>query len=292
MRRWMGSLLGAVLMVGGLAACGSSAKKSAAAITVTAKEESPTKYSFDIPPLKAGRVDLTLVNSGKTPHDLQLFRVDKGTTDEQIKKEFLDTIDQEGSPIPSWFHAAGGVGTVAPGKTGKAQVELAKGDYGFFCTESDDESSGAPAGSHVSKGMYGRFSVTAKDNEANLATTAATVDAKEYTFNPSGLKSGTNDVTFRNIGHELHHFVIAPLAAGKTIDDVKSFIATQGPPQGPPPLDFEKATSVAVVEPGEAEVASVTLPSAGKYVMMCFINDRAGGPPHATKGMIAEVDIS
>jgi hypothetical protein len=31
--------------------------------------------------------------------------------------------------------------------------------------------------------------------------------------------------------------------------------------------------------------------SKGKYALVCFIQDRKGGPPHAAKGMITEADI-
>ena len=29
----------------------------------------------------------------------------------------------------------------------------------------------------------------------------------------------------------------------------------------------------------------------GSYVFLCFINDRTGGAPHFTKGMLQQVDI-
>ena len=31
---------------------------------------------------------------------------------------------------------------------------------------------------------------------------------------------------------------------------------------------------------------------AGKYAFVCFISDRAGGPPHVAKGMINEVVVA
>jgi hypothetical protein len=29
----------------------------------------------------------------------------------------------------------------------------------------------------------------------------------------------------------------------------------------------------------------------GRYAFYCFISDRQGGPPHAVKGMVAEVEV-
>jgi len=62
-------------------------------------------------------------------------------------------------------------------------------------------------------------------------------------------------------------------------------------PSGPPPIDFEKAVSVGALDPGQSEVAGVRF-ATGSYVFLCFIEDRAGGPPHFTKGMITEYKVS
>ena len=43
--------------------------------------------------------------------------------------------------------------------------------------------------------------------------------------------------------------------------------------------------------PGEAQVVNMTFES-GSYVFLCFITDKEGGPPHFTKGMVQQVDIT
>jgi len=48
--------------------------------------------------------------------------------------------------------------------------------------------------------------------------------------------------------------------------------------------------STPVLDGGVAQVTDLELKK-GKNVLLCFISDRAGGPPHVAKGMIAEVDI-
>jgi hypothetical protein len=30
----------------------------------------------------------------------------------------------------------------------------------------------------------------------------------------------------------------------------------------------------------------------GRYVFMCFIADRGGGPPHVAKGMVSEITVT
>lgn len=46
-----------------------------------------------------------------------------------------------------------------------------------------------------------------------------------------------------------------------------------------------------VLDGGAKQVTQLELAKPGKYALLCFIQDRAGGPPHIAKGMIAEVDV-
>jgi hypothetical protein len=65
------------------------------------------------------------------------------------------------------------------------------------------------------------------------------------------------------------------------------------PPAGEqPPINFEKATGFEVLAPGNKLVQqSITLEK-GSYAVLCFLNDKAGGPPHFTKGMLQQLDVS
>ena len=262
-------------------------------VAVTAKEETPTKYAFEVPESleEGGLVRFSFSNMGKQPHDFQVLEVDDGTTDEQLEKFYTDVVGGEGSPTPSFVHAAGGVGSTNPGSTGRVVQVLAAGDYAFFCTFSDDEpeGDGPPAGTHAAKGMKGRFTVGG-DAAGTVEETDSTVEAREYGFTVDGLKAGENQITFTNTGKELHHFNLFPMLPGKTIEDVKQVFASESEPTGPPPIDFEKGVGVAVIEEDVSTVNTLTL-AAGSYAMVCFISDRAGGPPHFTQGMLQEVKV-
>ena len=59
---------------------------------------------------------------------------------------------------------------------------------------------------------------------------------------------------------------------------------------GPPPIVEEETFSTAVLDTDEEQIIPVDL-KPGKWVMVCFISDREGGPPHIAKGMIREVEI-
>ena len=81
--------------------------------------------------------------------------------------------------------------------------------------------------------------------------------------------------------------IAAPMAPGATIADVKKFFRTE---KGRPPLNFEEVVGTSVIDGGTAENVELELKS-GKYALLCFISDRAGGPPHVAKGMISEATV-
>ena len=248
---------------------GASAKPTKVTLTVT---ETGKKSTVQAPKsLKAGLVEFSFKNTGKKPHDAQVIRVDG----DHSAKEVAKIIENEGGPIPPWLHGAGGLGTIPPGKTGTSTNLLEPGKHYVIDTE---DGGSAPV------------EVTGEAGSAELPTTPATITAKEYSFEPTGLKAGKNRLTFENVGKELHHVVAAPLRKGATLADVKKFAATEGESSGPPPLDFEKGVSTTVLDGGVKQVAELEFQK-GKYAFLCFIQDRTGGPPHVAKGMVQEVEI-
>ncbi len=118
-----------------------------------------------------------------------------------------------------------------------------------------------------------------------------TIKASEYEFEAGPLKQGKNTVLFDNTGKELHHAIVAPYAEGASAAEVKKFLKSDEEPKGPPPLDFESAVNTAVLDGGQKQVIDLDLKKPGKYVMVCFIQDRKGGPPHVAKGMVEEFEV-
>jgi hypothetical protein len=159
--------------------------------------------------------------------------------------------------------------------------------YVYFCTESDDAGH-----QHVTLGMLGAVSLSGTSPASELPPATATVTAKEYTFEISGVHAGQQAVKFTNAGPaQLHHFVAFPLNPGATLDQVKQAFASQDQSGPPPPVDFTKGIAAAVVDPGESEVLQANF-TPGQWVFVCFMNDRAGGPPHFVNGMITEFTVS
>ncbi|MEJ7787398.1 MAG: hypothetical protein WKF96_21550, partial [Solirubrobacteraceae bacterium] len=118
----------------------------------------------------------------------------------------------------------------------------------------------------------------------------ASVEMKEYGFTGTGLKAGAQQVLVENTGSQPHFIVGAPLTKGATIEDAKKFFQSEGESEGPPPADFENSFSTSIQEGGGKQVIDLDL-KAGKYVFVCFIPDRAGGPPHVAKGMVSEIAV-
>lgn len=267
----------------GLVACGDDSASSSEpeSLNVTASEPSEGKYAFDLPDeVKGGTVTLTLKNDGAEPHELGLVRVEDGTTAQQFADDVLST---EGAPIPEYVVGApGGLGGVAPSASSTSTISLGEGTYVYFCTFGDPP--------HYQNGMLGEFTVKDVASTAPLPDNAAEVDASEYKFDVIGLKTGENTLTFANKGQQFHHLVAVPMNEGATLDDVITALSSEDQ-SAEPPVDFEKEQDLAVTGPGEAQSVTLNL-EAGSYVFLCFLSDREGGPPHFTKGMVQQVDIS
>jgi plastocyanin len=278
--------LGAVALtalVGGLSACGKDSKPVALTVKATS---SGGKFAFDMPKqIDGGVVALTLDNADTQPHELGLIRVKPGTSQSDVADQVLGSGD--GAPIPDFAIDAGGVGFAAPSRKVTATQDLTPGTYVYFCTFGDG------AAVHYKNGMLGTVTVKGTKGKGGLPDSVESITAKEYGFTTATLKSGTNKLLFKNDGpKQLHHAQLFPITAGSSFDDVKAFFNSNAPPSGnaPPPLDLEKGVGTTVLGPGQQQVVDVTL-TKGKYAVVCFLNDRAGGPPHFTKGMLQEVTV-
>ena len=153
------------------------------------------------------------------------------------------------------------------------------------------EGEGDRVPSFAEQGATATIEVTGEVGDAELPDPGATVTAEEYSFATQGLVAGVDLIRFDNTGKELHHLIAIPYEAGATFEKVKAFGTSDAPPDGPPPVDFSRASVTAVLEGGDSQITELGLATSGKYAFICFISDRAGGPPHATLGMINEVVV-
>lgn len=263
-----------------------AAKPAAFAITATADGK---KKALEFPAtVKAGLVTMTLKNADTIPRSAGIVRL----VGDHTVDEFRAVVAKEEAPIPDWIQDGGGISTVQPGETATVTQVLAPGTYAI----ADDESEEGENGKSLAElGAKGEFTVTGEAVDAELpaqpATITATDDgAKQYGFEFTGLKAGANQVRFENTGKQLHHAIIVPILEGKTLADAEAVFTSDGPPKGPPPVDFDKIVGTQVIDGGIAQNVELDL-AAGSYAVVCFIQDRKGGKPHVAKGMIDELTV-
>lgn len=67
-------------------------------------------------------------------------------------------------------------------------------------------------------------------------------------------------------------------------------VSASPPKEEQPPFDQMKGADTAATDGGTSQTTEITRQK-GRNVMLCFIEDRAGGPPHFTTWMIGEVNV-
>jgi hypothetical protein len=214
-------------------------------------------------------VEIQFTTSAKGDHGLQLVRVDGDHTGADVQKAG-DAWGDKGKPLPDWMHIEGGI-FIAGSGTQTAVQKLEPGKYFAFDVDSDANK---------------EFEVTG-EGAGELPSTDGRIEAVDYSFKTSGLKAGKNQVTFANTGKQPHLALIAPIKAGKTIEDVREFAKTE---KGENPLDDKGAVSTGLFDGGGSQVVDLDLPK-GNVALICFISDREGGPPHVAKGMVSGATV-
>ncbi len=281
---------------------GGSAEQSPAdaqptTLSITTSDAGEGRFTTEAPAsIKGGLVKIVFKNAGKIPHEAQLVRVEEGHTVE----EAVEIIDSESSETPEWLRGAGGVGVTGPGQQGTTMINLPAGSYGVI----DTGSGGGPEGpSPSTRGALAEFEVT-EGEPGELPQAPASIvagddgehgegeDAEEHDhgFKATGLKAGRNTVLFDNRSDEIHHAVMVPILGDTTLEEVEEALASEGPPSGPPPVDFENAVITSVLDGKTKAVTEMEL-GAARYALLCFVSDREGGDPHVAEGMIEEVTV-
>ena len=114
------------------------------------------------------------------------------------------------------------------------------------------------------------------------------VRGDEYAFvMPSEGEAGVVRFDISNAGEELHEFALGRLAEGKTIADVKAYLASG---REDPPAWITDVGGVPLLSPGEKLGLTREL-EAGTYVFLCFIPSPKG-VPHVALGMLKSFELS
>jgi hypothetical protein len=223
-------------------------------------------------PVGPARIDFG--NNAQGEHQLQFVRLDEGHKPEEGLKAATDWASK-GKPLPDWVHPAGGTPITEPRAKSSTTQDIQAGVYFVMDTALD----GPPQ-------VEATF-VASGDREHSDPTAKAKIVAYEYGFKASGIDSGRTEVLIQNTGEQPHFVEAIPIKDGKTIDDVKDYLKTQA---GESPLDDKDVEASAVQEADSAQVTTLEFQK-GSYALLCFVPDRAGGPPHAFKGMVSELQV-
>jgi hypothetical protein len=138
---------------------------------------------------------------------------------------------------------------------------------------------------HADLGMYEIVEVT-EENDLELPELDGVVTIGDYSFDLPEITPGSHELVAVNGGGEFHHVIFMEwpeeVDSEDRVQEIVDAFFEAG--EGPPPDDLP--------EPGEAGGSSIFSPGLGGsfeaefqsgrwYTAICFIHDRAGGPPHA-----------
>lgn len=308
MKRSWRRTVSAICVLGLMAAgCGDDADEDDDATTTTAgRSVTTTTTSADE---AAGTVlDLTITESGieglpaETPGgvvtvmvgadpegspdtEVDFSLVADGTTEDEFR-EGLATI-VSGEAFPEFFQNNAGVGI------GESTIELPPGSY-FVWTEpsapeeEEEEEGGEEEGPTPDSFLVTELTVTQAEGDDELPETGGSITATDYAFEVDVAAGDT--FTFRNDSPEqFHHAIVfnfGTIDAATVEENLPAFLQSEeddAPPPGFEEVDFSQleAGASGVFGPGLGGTATATFAEGNTYAAVCFIQDRAGGPPHA-----------
>lgn len=316
MRRVPVCVAGLALIAGlGLSGCGNDDKADSAKDTTTSapaddgstttadatpvglQELNVTAHDFTFEGLpkemKDGSTRITFTNEGSVPHDLAFVEVDKDTDLDQFVKDFAPYF--QGGPMPKYATAVVGPVLADGGASAVSEFTIEPGTYVAICGQTGDPAKpkgpdGSPGDGdvHMMRGMAQMVTVTDGGSDEPLSEPDGTLTAKDYSFDVD-VAGGDKVIRFTNDGPaEVHFADIQVFPAGTTEEQASAAMKTlfnlpdgQAPPAGTP-LPEETGFS-GILSPGPEINFTMEEPfETGRvYVALCFVSDRAGGPPHA-----------
>ena len=277
-------------------------ESEATELSVTAAD-----FSFSGAPqgLEAGVFDITFENSGEVDHELAFVEIGDTPLDE-VGPALAPTL--EGGPFPDFLENLAIPATAGPGETVRTTALLDEGSYALICTFTGVVPEGGvttttgaagpeegPQGPpHYELGMIQPVTVNASSTELALPEGGSTITASDYAFDVS-VSAGPQTVTFVNEGpDQVHHGVV--FAFNEGVDETAAeealvaFASSEEEAPPPPEIDLEARTpEFGVFSAGLGATYETEFEPGRTYAVVCFIQDRSGGPPHLVANDMKEI---
>ncbi len=258
-----------------VAACGGATQSTTQQTAIPTVTIMAIDFSFDQPQtVPAGLVNVSFVNNGPNPHQVQIARVNNGNF-----AEFASALEKQGPPAALGLSTLyGGANTIDAGQKEEVILNLPQGTYASICFVM-----GADNVPHYAKGMVKQFNVTGSPNTNVQAPKAdGEVTLRDFSFTlPGPISAGSFTWKVTNDGPQPHELTLIKMEQGKTISDALNFLK-QPTPSGPPP--FTDAGGMGALQQGSSAWLKLDL-QPGNYGALCFVPDSKTGQPHFMLGM-------
>ena len=234
--------------------------------------------------LTAGLVDVTVTDDTEAAGaEINFTRVEPGTSEDTFVAGLVPIFD--GGPFPDFFLNNAGV-------VGASTVALDEGEYIVWI----DLASNLDRPSTAEDIITAPLTVGPGEDGAEITNTDGTFTATDYAFSVEASPGGSI-MTFNNDGaNEFHHVVLVDFGTNDPALVESSMLEfLQSEEDAPPPegldmeqVNFEFAGS-GVFGPGGSGTFAAPLEEGTTYAALCFIQDRAGGAPHAIQHEMYDV---
>ena len=246
-------------------------------LTETSIEGLPTE-------LTAGLVDVTVTDETEAAGgEINFTRVEPGTDEATFTTGLAPVFD--GGPFPEFFlDNAGAVSS--------STMALDEGEYIVWIDLASDLDRTSTAEDIITAPL----TVGAGEDDAAITGTDGTITSTDYAFSVD-VSPGESIVTFTNDSAEqFHHVLLVDFGTNDPeVIEASLLEFLQSEEDAPPPegidmsqVNFEFAAS-GVFGPGGTGTFSAPFEEGTTYAALCFIQDRAGGAPHALQHEMFEV---
>ena len=253
----------------------SSAPAEPVAVAVTLTETSIDGLPDD---LVAGLVDVTVTDETEgAGGEINFVMVEPGTDVETFKTDLVESVFT-GGPFPDyWLNLAGAAE--------HTMITLDEGEY----IVAIDLAANLDRESTVDDIITAPLTVGPGDDDAVIpATDGGSIRAGDYLFDADLTGAGSTVAFTNSSDNQFHHVVVCDFGTNDPAlveESLPAIVESEG--EGPPPegidveqVNFEFAFSP-VFGPGSSGTFEAPFEEGHTYAVMCFIQDRDGGLPHA-----------